>query len=222
MEKQYPSRRRRASLLRLSLCAAGLVVLFGLVLQQVVTSGPLVTLDYVLDHALGAIRAPGFIPVFDWISALGGTAAATALIIVVTALLWAYGRRPELLSLWIVFLGTFLSIEVIKRLVGRVRPEPLAGPVIDSYGFPSGNTTIPAAIYGFLAVLLARELTNRYGQAGLALGALVVTALCGFSRLYLHVHYLSDVMAGALLGALWVLIGVALLHRLGRGSHPSA
>lgn len=86
---------------------------------------------------------------------------------------------------------------LLKHLIARSRPYdcirgliPLITPPTD-YSFPSGHTAASFAV----GVLLFRKLPKRYG-----IPALVLAALIGFSRLYLGVHYPSDVLAGALLG----------------------
>jgi membrane-associated phospholipid phosphatase len=100
-------------------------------------------------------------------------------------------------------------MEGIKLLVARPRPEPQAGIIETGYSFPSGTATKAAALYGFLTYLLTRELNSKRQRQALTAAATLLIATIAFSRLALSVHYLSDVVAGVLLGGLWVVVGVA-------------
>ena len=127
-----------------------------------------------------------------------------------SALLWLKHRRAALPALWALYFGVPASMEAIKLLVARPRPEPLAGIIETGYAFPSGTATIAAALYGFLTYLLTRELNSKRQRQALTAAAALLIATIAFSRLALSVHYLSDVVAGVLLGGLWVVIGVVL------------
>ena len=81
---------------------------------------------------------------------------------------------------------------------------------LDTYSFPSGHAMISTAAYGALAYLAWRHLRTRPGRLTLAGGSVVLVALICFSRLYLGVHYLSDVLAGVAGGAFWLALSIAL------------
>jgi membrane-associated phospholipid phosphatase len=83
-----------------------------------------------------------------------------------------------------------------------------------SYGFPSGHALGSLVLYGFLAYLLGQRYPRRsgliYGIAGAMIGAI------GLSRLYLGVHYPTDILAGYAVGGLWLMICLGLLRSKGR------
>jgi len=100
--------------------------------------------------------------------------------------------------------GSVVLTTVLKAVFRRARPE-----IIDSgyeatfYSFPSGHATVAVGFYGALALLLALRLESPWRWVVAAAGAAVVL-LIGFSRLYLGVHYPTDVLAGYLAAALWL------------------
>lgn len=108
---------------------------------------------------------------------------------------------------------------VLKALFHLPRPSAVYDG-ISSYGFPSWHVTVSTVMYGFLAVMVARGLPAGWRWIGYALSTLLV-ALVAFSRLYLGVHWLSDVLGGMLLGLLWLsALGIAY-RRHGGGVLPS-
>jgi undecaprenyl-diphosphatase len=88
-------------------------------------------------------------------------------------------------------------------------PDPLA--TERTFSFPSGHALVSLAVYGSIALVLARRLSRRHDRIILfAATALLILAI-GFSRLYLGVHFLSDVLAGFAAGVAWLaLLYVAL------------
>lgn len=107
------------------------------------------------------------------------------------------------------FLFTVISAELVtfigKLLVRRIRPEDGALVMLD-FSFPSGHATIAVALYGFLAYLLFRKTKQKI----YIFSAFVLILLLGFSRLYLGVHYVTDVIAGYLVGLLALMAGISL------------
>ena len=118
--------------------------------------------------------------------------------------------------------GAWVVQVAVKQLVERPRPPAsLALSHATGFAFPSGHATDAAAVYGMLAVLLARSGRPAARVAAWAVAAALI-ALVGLSRLYLGVHWLSDVVAGAGLGAAWLVamftagrVGESPRHRVG-------
>jgi phosphatidylinositol-3-phosphatase len=100
--------------------------------------------------------------------------------------------------------GAWAVQVAVKQLVERPRPPAgLALSHATGFAFPSGHATDAAAVYGMLAVLLARP-GRRAASAAALLAAVGVVALVGLSRLYLGVHWLTDVAGGVGLGGAWL------------------
>jgi undecaprenyl-diphosphatase len=102
----------------------------------------------------------------------------------------------------------------LKALFQRGRPEPLAGFIAaQQFSFPSGHAMVAAAFYSYLAYL-SWGLVHSWWRAVLVAGLIALVLLIGLARLYLEVHYLSDVIAGYLAGWLWtdaVILGGRVL-----------
>jgi undecaprenyl-diphosphatase len=150
------------------------------------------------------------------VTALGGVTVIT-LVSVVGVLAFLMHRR-----LWHagIFAGTvllaFISSEGLKDLYDRPRPELVPhGSYVYSSSFPSGHSTLSAATFLTLAMLIASLEPNRGTKRMVfALAALLVLGI-GFSRVYLGVHWPSDVLAGWCLGAAWALAAWTVLLRFG-------
>ncbi len=109
-------------------------------------------------------------------------------------------------------IGSGLTIYLSKRVFEIDRPHQFAFYTESSFSFPSGHTTIAVAFYGLVCYLLIRQLrSNKVGVLVFSIGMFFILTI-GFSRLYLCVHYLSDIIAGYLIGSLWMLLSISLFE----------
>ena len=132
------------------------------------------------------------------------------------------GRKVSAALLVISTVGGLVLTTTLKTVFQRSRPELFdSGYTASFYSFPSVHATLAVGFYGTLALLLAWRLTGLRRWAVAVLG-IVLVLLIGFSRLYLGVHYPTDVLAGFLSAPLWIsFIGLCyFLWRMFRG-HPS-
>jgi membrane-associated phospholipid phosphatase len=151
-----------------------------------------------------------------FVTVFGGSAFLIPLVVVAGVALRR--RRGTWAPLWFLaaaYGGAFVGNNVGKRLFSRARP-PLATRLVPATGYalPSGHAFMSAAVYGALAVVLMAPggPLRRRRAARFAAGAVV--ALIGVSRVYLGVHWTTDVVSGWLLGLLWLRLLVQT--RLGR------
>jgi undecaprenyl-diphosphatase len=138
-------------------------------------------------------------------------------LVLVTAILLARQRRwGAMTTVLIVTLGAVGLNSLLKLAFQRARPEAVSVTLLaQGYSFPSGHAMVAAAFYTLLAYLgwrLLRGWPRRAYVGGLALLVLLI----GWSRVYLGVHYLSDVVAGFLAGFLWAEAAIVGAHLLGR------
>ncbi len=106
-----------------------------------------------------------------------------------------------------VVLGGELGCEVLKLAVRRPRPDPFFGVVAPgSYSFPSGHAFRSVTFYGMLAFSIVTRLRSPGTRAALWAAVVLIAAVAGFSRVYLGVHYPSDVLAGYSLAVAWVAL----------------
>lgn len=215
--------------LRYALMAAValLLIAFGLIADEV---GEGDTLDFD-KSVLAALREPGNMqdPIGPaWveeaardITALGGVAVLTLLVtlIVIHFLLRGKWRAGAFLA-FVVAAGTLIS-NGLKDVFDRPRPD-LTGIVhVASASFPSGHATVSAVTYLTLGVVLARTSSRHRLRVFYILTAIFLTGIVGLSRLYLGVHYPTDVAAGWAIGGAWaILCALATAPRQPRAVAP--
>jgi undecaprenyl-diphosphatase len=139
------------------------------------------------------------------VTALGYYWFVTPLLIVAVYLFYRRGWRLSPILLVVSTAGSIVLTTVLKGVFGRARPELFdSGYEASFYSFPSGHATVAVGFYGMLTVILAYRLEGLARWAVVASGVLVVL-LIGFSRLYLGVHYPTDILAGYLAALLWLV-----------------
>lgn len=189
-----------------------LLAFFAALAGLVIFSPGVRVLDAWAETFFASIRTPLGLRVFESITVLGSPTFVAVIVSIVTLALVFSRYRTYLRSFLLTFFGAVSSVFVVKDLVERVRPSGLIPAFIEpGFSFPSGHATISIALYGFLAFLACR-LYPRYKRLFIAVAVTLALGI-GVSRLYLGVHYPSDVIAGYALGALWLLIGIAVGKR---------
>jgi undecaprenyl-diphosphatase len=152
------------------------------------------------------------------ITSLGGVTILTVVTILV-ALYLVSARKPGIAAFLVAAItGGAIVSTLLKLAFARPRPELVAHLVsVDSASFPSGHAMNSAITYLTLAALLARAEEKRAVRIYLMCAAIALTLVIGFSRIYLGVHWPSDVIAGWTVGATWALLcwlaARALQHR---------
>lgn len=197
--------------LTLTLAAAFYVVmLFGGIIDDLVESEGIVRFDGTVNLLFNPWRVEPLLSAFIWITALGSGPALTGSAFVATGFLWA-GRRPAfILPLWVTVLGAQATTWFGKFALARPRPVFLTIVTETSPSFPSGHTTGAVAVYGFIAYAIARDLPGPRQRFEVVYWTMVLAGLISFSRMFLGVHYASDVAGGLLVGGFWLLVGFAL------------
>lgn len=144
------------------------------------------------------------LPAMVDITSLGGVAVLTLLTILAGGFLFAT-RKPALgLFVLVAVSGGALVSTILKSLFLRARPDIVEHLVkVDSASFPSGHAMNAAIVYLTLGALLARSLKDRGARVYLLAASIVLTVLIGLSRVYLGVHWPTDVIAGWAVGAAW-------------------
>jgi undecaprenyl-diphosphatase len=125
--------------------------------------------------------------------------------------LFRYFRwRGAAIWLAVTLAGALVLDLALKFAFHRPRPVPFFGPVPQTYSFPSGHSLFSFCFYGVLAGLLADRARSTWLQFVIWTAASVLVLAIGLSRIYMGVHYPSDVIAGFLVGAIWTatMVGV--------------
>ena len=112
--------------------------------------------------------------------------------------------RP-LITLGAAYIGAELLFQIVKVLTDRQRPAAeFAYRHYSGLAFPSGHATLTAAVFGALAALIAAASTSWRTKVASWAAALFIAIVVGVSRLYLGAHWLTDVLGGWALGAMWL------------------
>ncbi len=125
------------------------------------------------------------------------------LALVLCALLLHAGLRAQALAIALTLAGAMIISDVVKPLVSRARPAVEHLQLVTGFSFPSGHATQASAFWLSLVFAASSAGAPQTRTRQLAAGALVIILLVGLSRVYLGVHYPSDVIAGILLGGGW-------------------
>lgn len=193
------------------------LIMFCLLIFVILAVGQntyLVQLDQQIADALYNRATPPVTQFFYRVTMLGSEILT---ILVIGVAVFAALRRQWTYAVLVlaVWLGGHLTNYILKTIFARERPvflEPLA--IATDYSFPSGHAMVGAACYGLLAYFLYLRVENRWLRIGILGFTFLLIALIGFSRLYLGVHFLSDVLAGFAAGTLWLIVCLSLFYRL--------
>ena len=204
----------QAALNHFAVRVAALLGLLTLLAIQVSTSGWLTSADEPVTSWLVEHRTPVLTTIARTVTNVGGPPEVAVLACVAAAWLVWRRRSPEPAA---VLIGTVLFAGVastlLKRAVARQRPPVALHLVTETnYSFPSGHATGTAAL---VAALVAVRMIPWLVAAG-------VTAVVALTRLYLGVHWFSDVLAGALLGTVAALLCAGLTQLISQRSHRPA
>lgn len=169
-------------------------------------------MDSSAANFIDSARTPFWDGFFIAITYLGEWWIVASFLIIISVFFMAKKRARYDLILWPVFCGSAITAFAIKYLAHRQRP-PMAMIQETSSSFPSAHAVISVAFYGFVAYLIFRNAKSASAKILIFAVAFVLITLLGFSRLYLGVHYLSDVIAGYLFGLAWFGLGFYALKK---------
>jgi membrane-associated phospholipid phosphatase len=194
--------------------ASGL--LFSQLAEGVAGGGAIVHVDSSVAMWLHANATGLATVVMSVITQLGGAEVLLA-VTLIASLVFLLLRRVAHAALMVAALAGAEALNwALKAAFERPRPE-LADPLATAAGFsfPSGHAMVSLAVYGALAFLIASAVESRRARLLVVSSAAVLVGAIGFSRVYLGVHYLSDVVAGYSAGLAWLTLCVLAL--LGAG-----
>ncbi|WP_413519825.1 phosphatase PAP2 family protein [Psychrobacter glacincola] len=190
-----------------------LSLFFGLV-EDVVTSDTIVAMDYFASHQMSMLSESPIVKFFILITSFASTATTCLIIFLTCVLCWVIRQRYIVIGLMVATLGSTVFTFLSKLLFHRDRPaDILLFERTDS--FPSGHATVTVALYGFLAYLVIRFSHSFTRQVRVLVITVFFSILVGLSRIVLNEHYLSDVLGGYLVGALWLTVAMSVTEWLG-------
>jgi membrane-associated phospholipid phosphatase len=169
------------------------------------------------DKAVSEWFVPRRTPTLDTLTHYGTLLAETVTAIVLTAVLvvvlrvWL-GRWRESIAVLVAILGELFVFLLVTNTVDRPRPEvPRLDQAPPTSSFPSGHTAAAVALYGCVALIVLRQLANRWLAWTIALLCWCVPLIVAVSRVYRGMHYATDVIFGAIGGGIWLLVTVLVV-----------
>lgn len=179
-----------------------LVLVIGIVID--VLSKEIYKLDVIgYDFISEYLISDNITPIAKGVTQLGGV---IGLIVIATILSIAIKNKKTSLLIWANLGISALLNQILKYIIQRPRPTEFR--IIDEsgYSFPSGHSMVSTAFYGFLIYLIYIKVKNKYLKFGLITILSLLIILIGTSRIYLGVHYTSDVLAGFLISISYLIV----------------
>jgi membrane-associated phospholipid phosphatase len=186
--------------------AVGTIIFFGWLSDEVL-DGETRQFDDVTRAAVHQLASPVLTNVMRAISFLGSTEFLTiaTVVVIVCFALRKWGREARLFALTMI--GASLLNISLKLAFKRPRPIPffdLTTP--ETYSFPSGHALTSCVFFGALAAMLTARMKSRRARIVVWIVSATLFLLIGFSRIYLGVHYTTDVIAGFAAALIWILV----------------
>lgn len=179
--------------------------------------------DQVIREGVHRYASPGMTRVMNAFSLLGYDVLIVELVIAFAVFAWLRWRRA---AVWlaIAMTGSLALDLALKYIYHRTRPTAYFGTAPHSYSFPSGHALCSFCFYGVLAGLFSARIKSLSWRILIWIAAAALVVAIGLSRIYLGVHYPSDVLAGYLAATVWVGTVIVLDHvrKARKGSRKSA
>jgi undecaprenyl-diphosphatase len=192
--------------LAVGLVASALALILFIWLGVEIRSGTPTPFDLAGRDAMRSLESRTMSAIMWGASVYGAPARLSPLGLIAAAVFLVRGWRRGALLVVVTLAGAWLIDTGLKLLFARARPVPFYDyyPAPSSYSFPSGHALFSVCFFGGLAVLLAHRINSRTMQVVVWLLAAVIILLIGSSRVYLGVHYPTDVVGGYAVGLAWV------------------
>lgn len=198
--------------------AAGIWFFFGWLAEDVF-KGVTKIFDESVRNFIHGFAAPPLTAAMKFFTYFGSPLSLTILGVIVIAAFF-YLKHKRAVALFSITMAGEVALNLaFKMFFKRVRPEPFFDfPLPASYGFPSGHAFGSFCFFGILAWLTSTRTQNKITKAAIWSAAVIIILFVGLSRVYLGVHYPSDVLAGYAAGLFWIVIVALTDSRLRRNS----
>lgn len=203
----------------LAIAAVYVAFVFAGLIEEVLEASEVRAVDEAIVALVDPLRLPGLVDVFSSLTHAGDFAILAIVTAVATGFLWAHGPARYIAPLWLTIAGAQLTTWTGKFIIHRPRPDFILDITAWSPSFPSGHATGAMAVYGLVAYVIARDLPTVRQRFEVGFWTAVLIALVAFSRIFLNVHYPTDVAAGLLVGIFWIIVGITAAE-LGRPRQP--
>lgn len=195
----------------IKISSLGILTIFFLMLIILVLKGSIGSFDKTIYNYISVNIINGSLtPIIKVLTFLGSTMFLMTLTLVLVILI-----KKNNIRLGIMFNLISISVinYVIKHIINRPRPTGINLVKASGYSFPSGHSATSMVFYGFLIYLVYKYINNKILKTFLIILLSIVILMIGLSRIYLGVHYASDVLAGFILGIIYLIIFITFIYK---------
>lgn len=191
------------------------ISLIGFSLMAIVISlKDILAFDRVIMSFIQGLETPSLTAIMKFFTLMGSFKMIALIAIIVIIFLYiVLKHRSELILFTIVIIGARILNRFLKEFFQRTRPDFHRLIEIGGYSFPSGHAMNAMAAYGILTFLLWRHISSRRGRTFLIVLSSLFILMIGISRIYLGVHYPSDIIAGYLASGFWVGMAIWIYQK---------
>lgn len=183
-------------------------------LAWLISKHAVIPFDLSLISWIQGYESPALTQVMKGFTWLGSAPVVFVLSCITLLVLYkVFHQRKELVLFAIVTAGTGILEAVLKRLFARPRPTLHRLIEESGYSFPSGHAMGAMAFYGILTYLLWNHIPTRRGRVWLLIVNSLLILFIGVSRIYLGVHFPSDILGGYAVSAFWLVLSIFFYHR---------
>jgi undecaprenyl-diphosphatase len=190
---------------------------FGEIAEDVVEGDKITLIDVQLAHWFRERATAGFTELMLFITHWNGILGSSIMGALLAIWFWYRKAHYWLVVVMVAVPGGMLLNVALKHIFQRARPsleDPLL--TLSTYSFPSGHTAAATVFYGLLACYLVRRVRTWPARAAILAACVAMVMLVALSRMYLGVHYLSDVLAASAEGAAWLAVCITAISTLQR------
>lgn len=187
------------------------LILITIIWTILVMSGSFLSLDNNIYNFVISLKNETLTTIFKMITSLASV--KFIIVIFIISLLGLIKYKKGIFFSIIICLDTIVNL-IVKKIIGRNRPDKINWLVVEKgYSFPSGHTMISITFYGLLIYFITKSNIKKTTKILLSIILGVLILLIGLSRIYLGVHYFSDVIGGLLWGGLLLFSYIKIIER---------
>jgi undecaprenyl-diphosphatase len=160
--------------------------------------------DDTVRSVIHDFASPALTDLMRFVTNLGDWQVIMTATLCLLAYLWYRRDNTHIWIALVTMMGAGILDGALKLAFHRTRPDPFFVPKPTTYSFPSGHALISLCFYGLLAGTLSHELRSKWQQVLVWTAAVIMIAVIGLSRVYLGVHWPSDVLAGYAAAVIWM------------------
>lgn len=190
------------------------LLIFFIIIMILVITCNITTFDDNIYNLLYSLRSSSMDLIMKTITQFGNT---IPVIIITLVLMITLTSRKEVFLIGSNTILTVGSNQILKHIICRPRPNHLRLIVENGYSFPSGHAMISICLYGLLIYLVNKKIKNKLLKIVLTILLIILILGIGISRIYVGVHYPSDVLGGYLLSLSILIFNITIVNKYYRG-----